>query len=391
MDIGMIRAVIKNLNLMPAIMFIVGFFVGLVIFGWWLTPVSYVDGAPQDLRSVDYQQYYLRGLADQYAFNQISAEAAKNAIDAANWPDAAVAICDAANRAAGGSMDSSGNLIVAASPVSVQRLNNLVSVIDQRTCDQISSGVAPVAAGEGGVDVPAPEEASGLGRWIRAIGWLIMLSLLVAAFWWLWNRDSGDFGDDDSLYPVNPPSSRAAAVVPTEAPAGFEKEAIDSGDGDGGIIPISTYNTTYSFGQDAYDDSFSIENVNGEFLGECGVGISETMGSGSNRAVSALEVWLFDKNDIRTITKVAMSEHIWMDEAVRAKLEPKGEPVMVSPGEVIVLETASLIINATITELEYGSNPELPENSYFERISVEMSAWAKSDAGGDGDDPFEFD
>ena len=390
MDIGMIRAVIKNLNLMPAIMFIVGFFVGLVIFGWWLTPVSYFDGAPQDLRSVDYQQYYLRGLADQYAFNQISAEAAKNAIDAANWPDAATAICDAANRAAGGSMDASGNLIVAARPDSVQRLNNLVEVLGQGNCDQINAGVAP-ATGAGGVDAPAPEAAGGVGRWIRAIGWLIMLGLLVAAFWWLWNRDSGDFADDDSLYPVNPPSSRAAAAAPTEAPAGFEQEAIDSGDGEGGIIPISTYNTTYAFGQDAYDDSFSIENVNGEFLGECGVGISETMGSGSNRAVSALEVWLFDKNDIRTITKVAMSEHIWMDEAVRAKLEPKGEPVMVSPGEVIVLETASLIINATITELEYGTNPELPENSYFERISVEMSAWAKNDAGGGGDDPFEFD
>ena len=44
---------------------------------------------------MDYQQYYLRGLADQYAFNQISAEAAQNAIDAANWPDAAAAICEA--------------------------------------------------------------------------------------------------------------------------------------------------------------------------------------------------------------------------------------------------------------------------------------------------------
>ena len=79
-----------------------------------------------------------------------------------------------------------------------------------------------------------------------------------------------------------------------------------------------------------------------------------------------------------------------MDEAVRAKLEPKGEPVMVSPDEVIVLETASLIINARITEIEYGSNPELPENSYFERLSVEMSAWAKNDSGG-SDDTFEFD
>lgn len=390
----MVRAVIKNLNLMPLITFIVGFFVGLVLFGWWLTPVSYFDASPRDLRVVDYQQYYLRGLADQYAMNQISTEAAKAALDSAGWgeAEAATAVCAAAARAAGGSVDDAGNTIVARSPDSEVRLNNLVQVLGQGSCDQINAGVAPAASGEAGAPAGEAEEGqSGVGRWLTALGWLIMLGLLVGAFWWFWNRESDGY-DDDSLYPSTSSSGNSATKLDTtniEAPAGFDSDGT-SESGESGIIPISTYRTSYAYGQDSYDDSFSIENANGEFLGECGVGISETVGSGSNRAVSALEVWLFDKNDIRTITKVAMSEHIWMDEAVRAKLEPKGEPVMVQPDEVIVLETASLIINARITELEYGSNPELPENSYFERLSVEMSAWAKSDAGG-GDDPFEFD
>ncbi|MFK7801285.1 MAG: hypothetical protein AB8G95_06620 [Anaerolineae bacterium] len=393
MDISMVRAVIKNLNLMPIITGIVGFFIGLVLFGWILTPVNYFDASPGDLRSVDYQQYYIRGLADQYAMSQISPEAARAALDADGWEDVGLAVCASADRAAGGSTDSAGNMIVLPSPASEARIRSLVEVLGQGNCDQIrgGAGVDTSAQVPGAPEVEAP---SSIGRWARALGWLIMLGLLVAAFWWLWNRDSSDY-DDDSLYPVDPPGGRgssAATKVDTstmEAPAGFDVDSSEDGS-EGGIIPISTYRTSYSYGQDSYDDSFSIENANGEFLGECGVGISETMGTGSNRAVSALEVWLFDKNDIRTITKVAMSEHIWMDEAVRAKLEPKGEPVMVQPDEVIVLETASLIINARITELEYGTNPELPESSYFERLSVEMSAWAKNDASG-GDEPFEFD
>jgi hypothetical protein len=43
--------------------------------------------------------------------------------------------------------------------------------------------------------------------------------------------------------------------------------------------------------------------------GECGVGISETIGVGDPKKVTAFEVWLFDKNDIQTVTKVLMSAH----------------------------------------------------------------------------------
>ena len=121
---------------------------------------------------------------------------------------------------------------------------------------------------------------------------------------------------------------------------------------------------------------FSIENAEGDFLGECGVGLSETIGADLPKNVTAFEVWLFDKNDIRTVTKVVMSDHAFFDEAIKAKLAPKGEPVLARPNETIVLETATLIVNAVITELEYGAEA-MPPQSYFERFVVEMSAWAK--------------
>jgi len=142
-------------------------------------------------------------------------------------------------------------------------------------------------------------------------------------------------------------------------------------------VPIARFRTAYTRGHDTYDDSFSIENANGDFLGECGVGISETIGAATPKNVTAFEVWLFDKNDIRTITKVIMSDHAFFDEALKAKLAPKGEPVLARESETIVLETATLIINAEITEMDYGAAGDMPDASYFDRFTIELSAWAK--------------
>ena len=142
-------------------------------------------------------------------------------------------------------------------------------------------------------------------------------------------------------------------------------------------VPIARFRTAYTRGHDTYDDAFSIENANGDFLGECGVGISETLGAAAPKNVTAFEVWLFDKNDIRTITKVIMSDHAFFDDALKAKLAPKGEPVLARPNETIILETATRIINAEITEMEYGEGGDMPDGSYFDRFTIELSAWAK--------------
>ena len=96
---------------------------------------------------------------------------------------------------------------------------------------------------------------------------------------------------------------------------------------EGQAPPVAQFMTTYMQGDDLYDDSFSIDSPSGEFLGECGVGISDTVGVGDPKKVTAFEVWLFDKNDIQTVTKVLMSEHAFNDQNIRQRLASKGEPV----------------------------------------------------------------
>ena len=140
--------------------------------------------------------------------------------------------------------------------------------------------------------------------------------------------------------------------------------------------PITQTMTTYVLGDDLYDESFSIDTGGGEFLGEYGVGVSETIGVGEPKKVAALEIWLFDKNDIKTATKVLMSQHAFNDPGVRARLEPKGELILVEPQAQILLETATLQLLATVVDLEYGKGP-MPANSYFERITLELAVWPR--------------
>jgi hypothetical protein len=140
--------------------------------------------------------------------------------------------------------------------------------------------------------------------------------------------------------------------------------------------PIAQFVTTYVLGDDLFDDSFSIDSPSGEFLGECGIGISETIGVGEPKKVQAFEVWLFDKNDIQTVTKVLMSSHAYNDVATFQRLQAKGEPFMVERGKQVVLETAALQLVASVSDMEYGQGA-LPEQSYFDRLTLEIAVWPK--------------
>jgi len=140
--------------------------------------------------------------------------------------------------------------------------------------------------------------------------------------------------------------------------------------------PIAQFMTTYLVGDDLYDDFFSIEAPTGEFLGECGIGISETVGVGEPKRIAAFEIWLFDKNDIQTVTKVIMSDYVNEDEKIRMRLESKGELVLAEPGKTILLETATLQLEARIMDMEYGEGAA-PDRSFFERLTLEMSVWPK--------------
>ncbi len=154
--------------------------------------------------------------------------------------------------------------------------------------------------------------------------------------------------------------------------------------------PVVQFMSTYLGGDNFYDDSFAIEMEDNTFLGECGAGIAETIGVGDPKKVTAIEAWIFDKNDIQTITHLLMSEHAYNDEALRAKLAPRGEPVLAEPGATTTLETQTLRAEVRVKSVEYGDGA-LPSNSFFDRLIVEIAVWQKEGSpdlpGGSGGGP----
>ncbi len=135
---------------------------------------------------------------------------------------------------------------------------------------------------------------------------------------------------------------------------------------------LGTFAATYKFGEDNYDTSFTLETARGEFLGETGMGSSETIGEGKPDKVTAFDVWLFDKTDVRTVTQILMSEAAFNDQATRQRLATKGELVLAEKGKHVRLETATLAVDCEIVDLVYASTPGLPPNSHFQKLIVEM-------------------
>jgi len=129
----------------------------------------------------------------------------------------------------------------------------------------------------------------------------------------------------------------------------------------GGTIDIGTlvesalayFETTYNLGDEDYDVSYSIESPAGEFLGECGISALGGTGVGAPEGAVAFEVWLFDKEDVRTEARVLMSEQAFADDTLRGEMATRGEPAKAEKGRATTLETANLRLDAAIIELAY--------------------------------------
>jgi len=323
----------------------VGLVLGLFI-GWWLLgvvlfPVDWKDAAPVDLHPT-YRKEVVRAIADAYSVHGnadltrafLSERWEKNDLKKVIGELKAEATDDAA----------------------VQRLDALAQVLDISAAASVA-GPTPAAP-------TSAEQPSLVGRLLPLCGVFLLIVAVVAlaglAVRILRNRRA--------VREEEAPFARMEEVLSPEMAVTVP----------GGAL-LGHFLTSYSLGNDHYEEAFTIETEDG-YLGECGVAISESIGAGPPDKVTAFEVWLFDKNDVRTETKVLMSTHAFNDEALQNKLATRGDPVLAQPGEIITLETASLQVAARITEMEYG-NGGMPEESYFSRITIELAASLKQGGG----------
>lgn len=327
--IAIIKNLLKNMRVVLVLGVVLGLLLGL-IFGWGIWPVQWTNGTPEVLRA-DLQDDYMRMTID--SFNRTGD--INNAVS--RWD----------------------NLGAAAGPT-FARVQVDPGYLDPNAVQSFSAAIQAVKGPIAAVPTDAaPSTTSNLVLYGSLAVVLVLVGVGAVYLARLLRKGTG---------PVT------AVMQAQEASRQAERTDFQSL---GLAPPITQTMTTYVLGDDLYDESFSIDTGGGEFLGEYGVGVSETIGVGEPKKVAALEIWLFDKNDIKTATKVLMSEHAYNDPNIRARLEPKGELIVVKPQEQVLLETATLQLLATVVDMDYGVGAA-PQNSYFERITLELAIWPRS-------------
>ncbi|MBN1149120.1 MAG: hypothetical protein JXA78_17810 [Anaerolineales bacterium] len=321
---------IKSPIVVGLIGLVVGTIFGLIVLGWWLWPVKWVNSQPEHM-SFDAKVEYLRMAIEAYGQNGDTAKAQAR--------------------------------FLALGSDSSEVLTYVTQNLEGTPTELVSNFSNAVAT-----TTPTPEpKTSSLSKILSILLPLLCVLLLVAAAILVYvfiirGRVRGQG--------VSPPSPAMQAEEARKAAAYTDYAA------SGAEQPTAQFMASYKIGDDLFDDSFSIDSASGEFLGECGVGISETIGVGDPKKVTAFEVWLFDKNDIQTVTKVMMSSHSYYDDAIRQRLEAKGEPVLVEPGSEAVLETQTLQLVARVVEMGYGEGA-MPSQSFFDNLILELAIWQK--------------
>ncbi len=331
---------------------LIGLIIGWFIIGWGLWPVTYYDASPANLRA-DLKVDYMRMAVESYAKNQDGALAKKRYTDLG--ADAAKILADIKTNP--------GKTF----PDDIAKFGNaLAGTATQPGATQAAPQGTKPAAGTPQATTAAGAPASSDNSSVMLLVVLCVVLLVIGgalAYVLLIRNRKGGLSSLTSLFSGG--AKQAPAVVPQQE---YQAQGVET--------PIAQFMTSYKLGVDMYDDSFSIDAPTGEFLGECGVGISKNIGVGDPKKVTAFEVWLFDKNDIQTVTKVLMSENAYNDPAVLAELQAKGEPIQIGPGAEVLLQTATLQLVARVVDMGYGQGA-LPQNSFFDRMTLELAIWPK--------------
>jgi len=317
------------------VIFLVGLAIGLSI-GWGLWPVQWVDTDPQDLRR-SHKEAWILMVADSYSLNQDD-EAAQERLQGFEESEVGEIVSSLIVGA-----EEEGDLPAA------QRLRDLAGAAGI-TLPEATPTPAPVARGP---------------SIIRSIGIVLALFLLVALVVVGGGVALARWRERRERAPLRPAPKES---INWEGPE---------------ETPLGQFVTTYTLGDDGYDASFNIETPAGEFYGACGVGFSEVIGEGAPDKITAFEVWLFDKTDpdnVQTVTKVLMSEHAYGDEALREKMKDRGEAVLVERGKTMAIEAVGLQLRAQIVDFAYGVSPDLPLNSLFERLTMELTPLMKAES-----------
>ncbi|HOV49166.1 MAG TPA: hypothetical protein PLM06_11085 [Anaerolineae bacterium] len=343
----------KTIRLLLGVL--IGLILGFII-AWGIWPVQWKDATPGHLHPV-YQGYYINAVAQEYQqTGRLDVAKHKLGLDldekANPWLKEPQTLEEGFAQAL--AQTESREMVIA--------LGRLAQDLQVNFRPDVTAPEATTTP-----EAETPPSRSFLGNLLRVLGYLIIALAVAALLYLLYSRWV---------------EKRRAAGQPEEAGlAGAYGRPMEEAVVEGEAAPaLRTVSATYREGDDFFNPSFSIEDGT-EFLGECGVDISYAIGSGDHKKVTALEIWLFDKSDIKTVTTVLASEYAFRDPTLRAELAAKvasgGELRQMLPNDEVVLETTALRVRATVKGVVYAVSDDLPERSYFKEANVELRAYRR--------------
>lgn len=365
------RARLGSRNLAPQWLVLIGVVLGLIVglvYAYQINPVEWKDALPIDLRQ-DYKEQWVLMAARAYAVEQNS-ELALERMRSFSKEEAT----DVLNRLY-------QNAATESDREQLRQFGALFG-IDVGAATQLPEG-------EGGETptppVEQPEEGGSLFGTLIRLCLVGVVALLVAVgalqFWTNRRRKAGELFEPGARR--EPTLDLSVEPEAEGAFGGYEEPLPETGPMPAvGEKSIGRFTTRYEYGSDNFDMSFSIQLPDNTYLGECGVGVGEILLDQPHQHVGAFEVWLFDKDDIQTVTKLLVSEALADNPDAIASLSERGEIIVAREGETFELETASLRVRARVRSLKYGDNPALEPNSYFERLELELEPFQKAGGGG---------
>ena len=197
---------------------------------------------------------------------------------------------------------------------------------------------------------------------------LILQPTIVSGAQKLWRKRPGAIEASMPTVPTHIRNRESAPSPPLEAEANH---------------PVLRRMSVYQASGGEYDESWEIQAQNDSFLGECGVTAADTSFQGDTYRVSALEAWLFDKDDpVRSMTTIFATGYIVNDPTARAQLETRGNIVPLEPGATSYLETNALRLRVRVIDVVWGAAGPTPANSFLESATTEVTIWHKSGAAG---------
>jgi hypothetical protein len=332
-----------------AIAFIVGLILGWIVFGWWLFPVQWGGALPQDLQPAD-KKVIIETASEAFALTQDGGKAVERLQALGSQQEVAQLAGEVVQTAA-----AAGDLVAA------DRVAQMASKIGLTLPEQESPALPTPAAESETAQEPA-------GSFLPTLLGLLLLGggILLAA-WLLLRRRSPDSDDDLADAGTTESLAKPSPVVAGQPPDRSLPAPAIAGSVSQGVHEFSA---TFHQGDVEYDQSFDIDAADGSYLGECGLTMSELVAGDPNR-VTALEVWLFDKSDIRTVTKVLMTDFAYGNQTLRDKLSSKGDALLLSPDMGFVLDAQTLRLMGKVTALDYDEGAA-PPRSTLQRLSVQL-------------------